>query len=164
LLDYYIRGIIIKEFYYFADCIITKNLPMNEQKFTQGKKLVDESLMNTPIDKNVQQMINQPQPDPTGINDEDIEFIKRVMELINNETIDLYRPETLMNREVYDKLDEMTKGKADVNAVPLLGEIRQIKKLYEMGDKESFQVQNLIHRVRMTKERLEEECGDVYII
>lgn len=143
---------------------------MDEQKqtdkktFKEGKKLVDESLMNTAIEDNVQEMINKPQADPTGINDEDTQFITTVMELINNGTIDLYRPETLMNKEVYGELEETVQGKADLNAVPLLGDIRQIKKLYEAGDKESFQVQNLIHRVRLTKERLEEECGDVYII
>ncbi|MFC1655955.1 hypothetical protein ACFL3C_03735 [Patescibacteria group bacterium] len=137
---------------------------MDEQQFTQGKKLVDESLMNQGIDENVQQMINQPQADPTGVDDADKEFMKLVMKLIEDGAIDLYRPETLMNKEVYDSLDEANKGKADTNAVPLLGDIRNIKKLYEAGDRESYQIQNLIHRVRLTKERLENECGNVYII
>ncbi len=137
---------------------------MDEHQFTQGKKLVDESLMNQGIDENVQQMINKPQADPTGVDEADREFMQLVMKLIEDGTIDLYRPETLMNKEVYNSLDESKKGKADTNAIPLLGEIRNIKKLYDAGDRESYQIQNLIHRVRLTKERLEDECGNVYII
>lgn len=141
-----------------------QNKTQNQQQFTQGKKLVDESLMNQGIDENVQSMINQPQADPTGVDQADKDFMELVMKLIKDGTIDLYRPETLMNKEVYDRLDEMAKGKADTNAVPLLGELRNIKKLYELGDTDSYQIQNLIRRVRLTKERLEDECGDVYII
>lgn len=141
-----------------------QNTTQTNQQSQKGQQLVDETLMNQGIDENVQQMINKPQSDPTGVNQADQEFMKLVMKLIEDGTIDLYRPETLMNKQVYDSLDEAAKGKADTNAVPLLGEIRNIKKLYEAGDRESYQIQNLIHRVRLTKERLEEECGDVYII
>lgn len=145
-----------------------QNLMQNQKQkktpFKQTKKLVDDSLMNKVVDENVQKMINKPQADPTGVEDKDKEFMETVIELIKNGTIDLYRAETLMNKEVYDKLDDKSKGTADINAIPLLGELRQIEMLYRTGNQESYQIQNLIHRVRLTKERIEEECGDVYII
>lgn len=128
------------------------------------KKLVDEKEMHKSVDQNVQQMINKPQVDPSGMSEENKNFLDHVMELINNQTIDLYRPETLMNRDIYDGLDEKTKGIADTNALPLLGELRQIKKLYETENRDTFQMKNLIERVRLYKERIEDKCGDVYII
>jgi len=139
---------------------------MNDENINneQSKKLVDEELMNKTLDENVQQMINKPQADPTGIGQEDREFIENVMKLINDGTIELHTPSTLMNKQVYEIIDEKCQGIADMNAVHLLADLRQIKKLYETEQKESYQIQNLIHKLRMTKERLEKECGDVYII
>ena len=134
-----------------------QNQQQKKTKFKDGKKLVDENLMNAAIEESVQQMINSPQTDPTGVDDKDMEFLENVMKFINDGTIDLYKAETLMNTEVYDKISEEAQTQADVNAIPLLGELRQIKKLYETGHKDSFQIQNLVHRVRLTKERLENE-------
>lgn len=135
-----------------------------EIKEKSTKKLIDDEEMHKSIDKNVQQMINKPQADPAGMSDENKKFLDHLMDLLKNETINLYRPETLMNHSVYDNLDEKTKGIADANALPLLGEIRQIKKLYESGNTETFQIKNLIERVRLYKERLEGKHGDIYII
>jgi hypothetical protein len=127
--------------------------------FTQGKKLVDQSLVNAAIDNKTQTMINTPMKDDTGVDAKDQEFIKTVMNLIQEGKINLFIPETLMNKPVYENLNYMAKGIADVNAVSLLGDLRQIKRLKEQGYDESFQIQNLIHHVRTTKERL-----DIYII
>lgn len=133
-------------------------------KFKDAKKLVDKNLMNQTIEDKVQTMINKPQDDPTGIDEKDNEFLENVMNLINEETINLYMAETIMNKEVYNNASEEAQALADVNAIPLLGELRQIKLLYETGNTKTFQIKNLVHRVRLTKERLEEKCGDVYII
>lgn len=135
-----------------------------EIKEKSTKKLIDKDQMHKSIDHNVQDMINKPQVDPSGMSAENKQFLDHVMELINNKTIDLYRPETLMNHPVYDNLDEKTKGIADTNALLLLGEIRQIKKLYEHSNTDTFQMKNLIERVRLYKERLETQHGDIYII
>jgi len=132
--------------------------------FTQGKKLVDQSLVNAAIDDKTQTMINTPMKDDTGVDAKDQEFIKTVTNLIQEGKINLFVPQSLINQHVYENLNYMAKGIADVNAVSLLADIRQIKKLKEQGYDESFQIQNLIHHVRITKERLEKECGDIYII
>jgi len=135
-----------------------------QQKFTEGKKLVNQALMDTQIDDKVQQMINVPQKDDQGMDEADNKFINAVMLLIRNQTINLYIPETLLNKPVYEKLDLKAKGIADLNAVTLLGDLRQIKKLFEQGFGDTYQIKNLIHHVRVTKERLEAQCGDIYII
>lgn len=132
--------------------------------FTEGKKLVNQALVNAPIDDKTQEMINTPMKDETGVDPKDQEFIQTVMALIQEGKINLYVPDTLLNQPVYEKLDFKAKGIADMNAVSLLADIRQIKKLKEQGFEESYQIQNLIHHVRITKERLETECGDIYII
>lgn len=134
------------------------------QNSEESKKLVDQTLMNTGVDDNVQQMINKPQSDPTGIDDTDTEFIQKVINMVEAGTINVHTPETLLNKSVYDKLDESAKSYVDLNGFNLLAEIRQIKKLWDMGDKDSFQIQNLILRMRTTKQKIEKKHGDCYII
>ncbi|MBN1494890.1 hypothetical protein JW911_04110 [Candidatus Peregrinibacteria bacterium] len=132
--------------------------------FTEGKKLVDENLMHADIAQNTQSMINTPMDDDTGVDPKDREFIEHVLKLINDKTIDLYNPNTLINKPVYEKLDYKAQGIADINGVSLLAALRQIKKLYDHGYDKTYQIQNLINQCRLTKERLENECGDIYII
>ena len=141
---------------------------MDEQnaktKFTKGKILVDQDLINKSIDINVQHMINKPQADPTGVEDEDAKFMELVVKYINEGKIEIHTPSTLMNMAIYENASEKVQGKADFNAISLLNDLRQMKNLYDSGDHTSFQIQNLVQRVRLTKERLEDECGDIYII
>jgi hypothetical protein len=138
---------------------------MNEIKVSeQSKQLVNQSLIDRGVDDNVQQMINKPQMDPTGVDATDSQYLEAVIKMINDGALNLYSPDTLMKTAIYDALDYQSKGLADINAVNLLGDLRQMKKLYDLGDKESFQIQNLIQRIRNTKQRIEDRCGDVYII
>lgn len=130
----------------------------------EPKVLVDQALIIQGVDNNVQQMINKPQMDPTGVDATDAEYLEEIVKLINDGKLDLHVPNTLMKNEIYDSLDDKSKGLADMSAVSLLNDLRQMKKLYDMDDKESFQIQNLIQRIRNIKERIEEKCGDVYVI
>jgi hypothetical protein len=132
--------------------------------FTEGKRLVDQSLVHSQITEKTQTMINTPMVDDTGVDEKDQAFIEMVLKMIDEGKINLFTPDTLLNTHVYEKLDYKAQGTADVNAISLLADLRQIKKLKEQGYDKSFQIQNLIHHVRVTKERLEEECGDIYII
>lgn len=132
--------------------------------FTEGKRLVDQTLVNSQINEKTQEMINTPMVDDTGVDEKDQAFIEMVLKMVEEGKINLFTPETLLNRPVYEKLDYKAQGTADVNAISLLADLRQIKKLKEQGFDKSYQIQNLIHHVRVTKERLEKECGDIYII
>lgn len=138
---------------------------MNEPKVSEeSKKLVDQTLMTKGVDDNVQKMINKPQMDPTGVDATDAEYLEAIVKLIDEGRLNLHTPNTLMKNEIYDSLDDKAKGLADMSAVSLLNDLRQMKKLYDSGDKESFQIQNLIQRIRTVKERIENQCGDVYVI
>ncbi|MFC1615987.1 hypothetical protein ACFL21_02505 [Patescibacteria group bacterium] len=115
-------------------------------------------------DKKTQKDLNKPLEDPTGISEEDQNFLELIIELIDEGKIDLYKPASLFNHEVYDKLDQEKQGKADLEAVNILSAIRDIHGLYKNDMKETFQMQNLVHRLRETKERIEAEGGDLFII
>ncbi|MBI4232198.1 hypothetical protein HY605_03105 [Candidatus Peregrinibacteria bacterium] len=115
-------------------------------------------------DQKTQQELNTPLKDSSGLSDADKEFLKLLISYINEGKIDLYKPSSIINSEVYNKIDEQKQGKADLEAVNLLSTIRDIKGLYDAGYGESFQIQNLVERLRATKERLEAEGGNLFII
>jgi len=140
---------------------------MDDQKPEIVKKpesLVNSDLMHEGVNDETQKMINTPEADPTGIQDSDLEYIEKVIKMIEAKKIDPHTPSTLLNLPVYDKLGDEAKSVVDINGFNLLAEIRQIKKLWDLGDKDSFQIQNLVHRMRMTKQKIEKEYGDCYII
>jgi hypothetical protein len=127
--------------------------------------LFDPATDDQPIQENVQEeIINEPKNDPKGITEDDHEFLIKVMEMVDREEINLHQPNTLIKHDVYDELDDEKKGKADLNALNLLATLRQIKSLWDLDKKESFQINNLVHQVHETKKRVEAECGDVYVI
>ena len=127
--------------------------------------MLDEKLQKAVYKSSqAQQELNSPLPDANGLGDEEKDFLRKLMELIDAGTIDLYKPATLINQEVYGKLTEEKQGKVDLEAMNLLSAIRDIKDLTENKLDDSFQMKNLIERVKNTKERLEEEGGDLFII
>ena len=116
-------------------------------------------------DEATQRSLNTPLQDSTGsLDGKDQEFLNLVISLIDDKKIDLYQPSTLINNEVYDKLDDLAKGKVDLESINMLAGIREMKGLYDNEFQDTYQMANLVHRLRLTKERLEETAGDVFII
>lgn len=111
-----------------------------------------------------QQMINTPLKHDKGIDPKDQEFLKLLLEKIEKNELKLFQPSSLLNAKAYEKLDDLAKGKADYEAFLMLGTIREIYKLWQSGQHETYQIENLVHRIRISKERLEEIGGDIYII
>ena len=111
-----------------------------------------------------QENLNKPLVDSTGVSDEDQAFLNDVIAKIESGQINIYVPSSLINSEVYDKLDEMKQGKVDLNAMTLLSNVRQIKDLHEMGSMDTYQAQNIVNSCRLMKERVEQEHGNCYII
>lgn len=115
----------------------------------------------------VQQMLNKPttikpkayKPDPL-----DKEFLKVVIAKVEEGTIKLFTPSTLLNQPVYEGLSSQLKAKVDYDILILLHKIRQIKKLWDDGAKNSYQIMNLVHSLRLAKESLESQQGDVFVI
>ncbi len=115
----------------------------------------------------IQVMLNKPQE----INEkdfkpakEDQEFLKDVMSKVESGEIALFTPATLLNTDVYEALSDAGKAKADFDILNLLNKIREIHKLWEAGDRDSYQLFNLVKALRIIKERIEAVDGDVFII
>lgn len=125
--------------------------------------LYDPATDNQFIADETQTMINQPQ---TGgqLSQEDDAFLKQIVELVDNGTIQLHTPSSLIHHSVYDSLSELEQGKADQNAVAMLAKIRDIVPLYKMPQDTNYQLQNLVSSLRLNKERLEKHGGDLFII
>ena len=116
-------------------------------------------------DDATQRSLNTPLQDSTGsLDGKDQEFLNLVISLIDDKKIDLYQPSTLINSGIYDKLYDLAKGKVDLESINMLAGIREMKGLYDNGFQDTYQMANLVHRLRLTKERLEETAGDVFII
>jgi hypothetical protein len=111
-----------------------------------------------------QENLNKPLVDPTGISSEDQAFLNDVLEKAGNGQINLHVPSSLLNEAVYENLDEQKQGKADMSALTILSNVRQIKDLHDLGHTDTYQIQNLVHSCRLMKERVEQECGNCYII
>lgn len=116
------------------------------------------------VDPETQKLLNTPLQSSTGLTGENQLFLNNILDLINRGVINLYNPETLLNHEVYDNLQESIQGKVDMEAFNLLATIREMKDLYANGYEQTFQMQNLVERIRVAKERLESVDGDVFII
>lgn len=116
------------------------------------------------IAADTQTMLNTPTEHDEPLDPKDVEFLTMLMGKIDSGEINLYRPATLLNYPVYEKLNEQAQGQADVEAFNMLGAIREIRTLWNLGHRNTYQIENLTHRIRVTKERLEDAGGDIYII
>ena len=111
-----------------------------------------------------QEALGKPLGHPGGLSDKDKEFLNLIVQKIDKKEINLYQPSSLFNHAIYDKLTEQAKNKAEIDAYNMLGAIRDIYRLWQADHRSTYQLENLVHRIRVTKERLEEAGGDIYII
>ncbi|MEK7673426.1 MAG: hypothetical protein AAB373_06100 [Patescibacteria group bacterium] len=116
------------------------------------------------IDPQVQKELNTPLKTQEAVNPEDQAFLELIVKLVNEGKINLYSPSSLLNDEVYNKLDNVQKGKTDIEAQNMLTAIRNIKGLYDAGYKDTYQIFYQVSELRLTKERLEYHGGDLFII
>jgi hypothetical protein len=125
-------------------------------------KILDKA--NVEISPQTQEMLNKPLEHPEGINEKDKEFLTMLADKIQKKEIDLFKPDSLINHPVYDGLSEQDRGKADIDAFNMLATIRDIYKLWQSAERDSYQIENMVHRIRLTKENLEQVGGDIFII
>ncbi len=124
--------------------------------------LYDPKTDNATIAPEVQSMLNQPLSGGS-MSGEDQAFLNLILGKIEDKTINLYSPSSLLNNAVYDALPEMDKGKADQNAVVLLTRIREIYNLTQISKEPSYQLVNMVDSLRLIKNRMEEH-GDLFVI
>ncbi|MBI5413782.1 hypothetical protein HZA42_05545 [Candidatus Peregrinibacteria bacterium] len=116
------------------------------------------------MDPQTQKRLNEPLVKPTGISPENQAFLNMVLDKVDRGQINLLMPSTLINHAIYDQLPPEKQGKVDFDAVNLLTTLRNIYDLWKIDKQPTFQIENMVHQVRVTKERLEEISGDVYVI
>lgn len=116
------------------------------------------------VNEQVQKELNTPLKLTKLIDEEEMALLERIVGLINEGKIVLWKPDCLINHTVYDKLTAQQQGKIDLEAVNMLAAIRDIKGLYDSGNIETYQMNNLVERLIATKERIEDEGGDIFII
>ena len=115
-------------------------------------------------DEETQSMLNQPVQKSGGMGMEDLTFMNNVLALVDQGKIELYTPSSLINEAHYNTLSDEKKSKTDMEAMNLLNSIREMKDLKDANFAETYQMESLVNRIRLSKERLEEEGGDLFII
>lgn len=125
--------------------------------------LYDSSTDNSHIADDTQQRLNAPLSGK-ALSGEDQIFLNQIMNLVEEGQINLYSPSTLLNEAVYNALSDEAKGQADHNAMNMLTKIREIVNLKRAGMDAGYQIENLVHSLRLSKERMEEHDGNIFII
>ncbi len=115
----------------------------------------------------IQISLNTPtkiRPELYKVSPKDKAFLKELIAKVESGQIKLFTPSTLLNQPVYDQLSPQLRAKADYDILILVHKIRQIKKIWDEGAKDSYQIMNLVHSLRLAKESLETQQGDVFVI
>lgn len=112
----------------------------------------------------LQKDLNTPLAKSGGLTKEEEEFLQMLLDFVDQGKINLYSPSSLLNKAYYDTLDEVKQGHVDLESMNILSAIRDIYGLCKAGMRETYQVENLVSRLKLSKERLEEVSGDVFII
>lgn len=133
-----------------------------DQKQSQNSKVFNDALdqhTKTEINPETQAMLNKPL---AGTMDEaDKIFLQDVVSKVESKEINLHEPQSLFNKDIYDNLTPDQEGKVNMILQTLLFSLRQITSWSEAGEQENVQMANMIREVRIKKENLESEVGDV---
>ena len=97
------------------------------------------------------------------MNPEHYEFLKLVAKLMQENAIDLYKPETFFT-DAYTNLDATAKAKVDRASVNIADLLRHTADFYlsKQTPDESPQLMTMIDQLVQMKKRVEDEHGDVY--
>lgn len=126
--------------------------------------LYDPATDNLPIAPEVQHRLNRPLQDPHGFDPSDEAFLQDVLSKFENGTIQRYVPSSLFKPGVYESLSPEKQGKADQNAFNLLATLRAIVDEWHLDPIPTFQLKQKIREIRLLKERVEKDLGDVYCV
>jgi hypothetical protein len=121
----------------------------------------DES---TQISTEVQKELNKPLANPKGMTLSDQQFLDRIIKLVNEGKLNLFSVDSVINHAVYDSLLPEQQSKVEIQALTVLSSIREIKGLYDAGYVNSYQIQNLVEKLKLYVSNIEENGGDVFII
>lgn len=124
--------------------------------------LYDPATDNKAIAPEVQTMLNAPMKADSW-SEQDQSFLNELLAKVENGTIKLYSPSSLLNQAVYEALSPAEQGKADQNAMVMIGNIREIVSLMKAYNEPNAIVKNLVESLIEAKKRLE-TSADIFII
>lgn len=104
--------------------------------------------------KQVEMTKSDPQPMPDTHND----FIQKILKLVEQGVIDPLKPETLVNDDAYNKLNDEWQAKVDLASVNMAHQLQLIIDFYKSRHtpNESAELQNLIDYLWEMKQRIKE--------
>ena len=122
-----------------------------------------KSLQESKIDESTQSMLNKPWSDSkTSLSKEDMAFLDSLIKKIESEEIKLHTPSSIINQAVYDQLSGENKAKTEIWIGATIALIRQLNDFYHSAfDNNSDMMISMVKELRMKKETLEKEIGDV---
>jgi len=152
----------------YATAVSSFFYPMADEQKTgaENKKQFEKTIQqfqNDTIDEQTQSALNQPFSNPqTSLSDDDKSFLENLIKRIESGEINLHSPSSILNQEVYDQLPGDKKSQADLFLNSTLFVIRQAYDFYQSSfDNNSDMMINMVQELRMKKETLEKELGDV---
>jgi len=98
-----------------------------------------------------------------SISSEHKNFLKTVTGLIDSGEIDVLDPQSFLNKDVYDSLDEEWKEKTDLTLINIVHQLRMIDKFRRSNKTpdESPQLETMIEQLWQMKQHIE-ETHDVF--
>lgn len=121
-----------------------------------------EKHMNTQYTDKEHQEIGTPIKDEEALTQKHEDYCKKIVDLLDTNKIDPDNAETLLNKDIYNALDEKKRGRVDMAAINILQLLSRIKYIWDKDHEESQQMRNIVDTVWLAKERIESEFGDVY--
>lgn len=139
---------------------------MNDDSSPQSDNKMTDSISahsGANIDAKTQDMLNTPaNTSTTSLSDDDKKFLEDLDKKIESGDIDLLKPSSIMNEEVYESLTGENKAKADMFVNSSLFVMRQIHEFYKSDyANESDMMINMVQELRHKKETLEQDIGDI---
>ncbi len=123
-----------------------------------------------PLAPEQKEILNKPAIDPAGMAPDVQIFLKSTMSKVYSGEINLIYPDSLINKSHYETLSEEGQGEADRKAVIFCNKLRDIKGLMDISGgpilyaEPTYQIQQLVHELKMHKEEFEKKYGDVFVI
>ncbi|MBI1812948.1 hypothetical protein HY285_02415 [Candidatus Peregrinibacteria bacterium] len=92
------------------------------------------------------------------------QFLKTIAALIESKSIDYHLPETLLEKDIYERLSEGARAKVDVALLNIADMLRHVEQFYRSTatPDESPHLQTMIEHLWSMKERVEREHGNVF--
>jgi len=118
------------------------------------------------IKKNIIKKIKKKEELVKNANREEIkDFIDDLISKLQTEKINPLKPKTIVDKEIYDTLDEMDQGKVDIALRNIAMILMQLEDLKIAGEIKTKATMDLVEMLKMNVDRVETNLGkNIFII